>query len=121
MTSGVCGSATTERVPRPGLTGKSPVSVCSSQETVRPVDVDENAHRVHGLRRGPTACEGGSRDLDVEGKGPEVRRDSEPDDVHVRVEHATRSHRFRGHRGPVVELTVDLNRIGGTVVGGNEE
>src|SRR5207253_1630955 len=76
----------------------------------RPVDVDENAHRVHGPWRGPTAGEGGSRDFDVEGKGPEVRRDSEPDDVHVRVEDATRGHRFRGHGGPVVELTVDLNR-----------
>src|SRR5438034_641697 len=105
MMSGGCGSATTDRVPSPGLTGKYPVS-----RRGRSVDVYENPDRVHGSRGGASAGEDGSGDFDVERDGAEVRHDAEADDVDVRVGDAARPHRLRRDAGPIVELAIDLDR-----------
>src|SRR5205814_4733284 len=85
------------------------------------VNVDEDPDRVHGPWGRAASHQGGSRDLHEEGNGPEVRYDAETDDVHVRIQHTTGRHRFRGNARPVTELPVDLDRRLGPLVRRYEE
>src|SRR2546429_8781253 len=78
------------------------------------VDVYENPYGVHSPRRGTSARQGGPREFDVEGDRTEVRLDPETDDVDVRVGHAARGHRLRCDARPIVELSVNLNRMNGS-------